>query len=275
MIIEAIQYPFFQRALIVGILASIACGIIGTYVVVKKMSSFSGGLAHAVFGGIGMGHFFGFSPMLGALGFGLVSAVTMGFAYRYAEKGLDILISIIWSLGMALGIIFIALTPGYAPDLNSYLFGNILFVPDWYLFLVAFLDITILIIVLAIFTQLQALTFDEEFAEVVGIPVLRLLILLLSLIAFAVIALIKVVGIILTIALLTLPAVTAKHWSRNLTVMMVYASLLSMLATSIGLFLSYWLSESQGLNVPSGPLVIILLSLIFASSCLFKKILRV
>lgn len=274
MFAEALQYPFFQRALIVGLLASIACGIIGTYVVVKKMSSFSGGLAHAVFGGIGMGHYYGFSPTMGALGFGLFSAMTMGFVYRFGEKALDTLISIIWSLGMAIGVIFIALTPGYAPDLNSYLFGSILFVPEWYLILVAALDLVILAVVVALFNELQALTFDEEFSDVVGVPVLRLLILLLVMIALAIIALIKVVGIILTIALLTLPAVVAKQWSNSLIKMMVFAFLLSAISTSSGLFFSYWLSEAQGLNVPSGPIVIILLSVIFAWSCLLKKFIK-
>ena len=272
MIFEALQYPFFVRALIAGVLASIASGIIGSYIVVKKMSGFSGGLAHAVFGGIGFAHFMGFSPTLGALGFGVICSTLMSLVYRLGEKVLDPLISIIWSVGMALGVVFISVSPGYAPDLNSYLFGSILFVPQEYLYLIACLDFVIIGIVWLCYKEFQALSFDEEFAEIAGVPIWRMFLLLLLLITFAVIALIRIIGIILTIALLTLPAVIARQWTKSLPHMMILASLFAAILTIIGLFLSCWSSEIINLNLPSGPLIIILLGLTYCISTVVSRL---
>jgi len=123
---EILGYGFFQNALIAGVLASIACGVIGTYVVVKRMVSVSGGISHAAFGGIGLGYYLGIDPLLGAVGFTLATALGLGVLTRRAKQHIDTLIGAVWATGMALGILFIAITPGYAPDLFSFLFGNIL-----------------------------------------------------------------------------------------------------------------------------------------------------
>ncbi|MEE8310955.1 MAG: metal ABC transporter permease, partial [Candidatus Binatia bacterium] len=165
--LEALSLPFFQRVLAAGLLASVACGVIGTYVVTKRITSITGGLAHASFGGVGLGYLLGFNPMLGAAGFGLVSGVAIGIAYRHMRSSLDMLISTVWAVGMALGILFVALTPGYAPDLTSYLFGSLLFVPWEYVGLVALLDTVIVATVLLLYKEFKAVVFDEEFAEVV------------------------------------------------------------------------------------------------------------
>ena len=163
--IEALSQPFFQRVVFAGLLASIACGIIGTFVVAKRIASISGGLAHAAFGGVGLGYLLDFNPMLGAAGFGLLGGLIVGLAYRRMHSGLDTLISMVWAIGMALGILFISAAPGYAPDLTSYLFGSLLFVPWDYLWIVAALDVVILATVVLLFKELQAVSFDEEFAE--------------------------------------------------------------------------------------------------------------
>ena len=178
MIAEALSYPFFQRALIAGLLASVACGVMGSLVVVRKISSIAGGLSHAAFGGVGLGYLFGFDPMIGALGFGVASAAGLGAAELRMRQGLDTLISMVWAVGMALGIVFVSLAPGQAPDLLGFLFGNILLVSPGYLVLVAALDLLVILVVFVLFRQLRAICFDEEFSWVVGVPVAPLFLLI-------------------------------------------------------------------------------------------------
>lgn len=256
--LEALQYPFFQRALLAGVLASIACGVVGSYVVVKRMASISGGLSHAAFGGVGLGYLLGIDPMISGTAFALISGLGIGLLYRRVQSGLDTVIAMMWAVGMALGILFVSLSPGYAPDLMSYLFGSILFVPMRYLYWVIALDIVILIVVTLVFKNLRAVAFDQEFAEVMGLPVQAMLLILLGLASLAVVTLIGVVGVILVIALLTIPAATAQQWAVSLQRMMVVASVIGAFCTVIGLFLSYWLSDAFDVNVPTGPLIILI-----------------
>ena len=258
MILEALSLPFMQRVLIAGLLASVAAGVVGTFVVVKRMSSITGGLAHAAFGGIGLGYLLGINPMLGAAGFGILSGIGVGIAHQRFGSALDTAISIFWSTGMALGVVFIALAPGYAPDLSTYLFGSILFASWEYVALVAALDVLIVGTSLLLYTSFRAIAFDEEFSAVVGIPVQRLSLLMLSLVALSVVTLIQVVGIILAIALLTIPAETARPWSRSLAGMMLLAGLLSAVATTAGIIGAYVLSARWDISIPSGPFVILL-----------------
>lgn len=267
---DALDFPFFQRALAAGLLASVAGGIIGTYVTVRRMVSVSGGLSHAAFGGVGLGYFFGFNPMMGALGFGLLSGLGVGLAYRRLGSGLDTLIAMVWAVGMALGMIFIAMTPGYAPDLTSYLFGSLVLVSKDYLYLIAGVDVVILVAVALLFDHFRAIAFDEEFAQVVGEPVEGLFLTLMALIALAVVSLIRVVGVILVIALLSLPAAIAQQWSVDLKKMMVLAVLVSALCTTAGLFLSFWLSSAWGLDVPTGPLIVLLAASLYGLSSLSR-----
>ncbi len=265
---DALDFPFFQRALAAGLLASVAGGIIGTYVMVRRMVSISGGLSHAAFGGVGLGYFFGFNPMMGALGFGLLSGLGVGFAYRRLGSGLDTLIAMVWAVGMALGMVFIAMTPGYAPDLTSYLFGSLVLVSKEYLYLIAGVDVVILLAVALLFDRLRAIAFDEEFAQVVGEPVEGLFLTLMALIALTVVSLIRVVGVILVIALLSLPAAIAQQWSVDLKKMMVLAVLVSGLCTTAGLFLSFWLSNAWGVDAPTGPLIVLLAATLYGLSSL-------
>ena len=256
--IDALFEPFFQRVLLAGLLASVACGVLGTWVVAKRMTSMAGGLAHAAFGGVGLGYWAGIPPMLGAAGFGVAGGLLIGLVYRRLHSGLDTLISTVWAVGMSVGILFVAITPGYAPDLLSYLFGSLLFVSWNYVWVVAALDLLIVCVVARVFHDLQAVAFDEEFAEVVGVPVERRLLLLLALISLAIVTLIRVVGVILVIALLTLPAALARHWVDDLRRMMALAVAVSATCTSAGLLLSYGLSDSFGWSLPPGPLIVLL-----------------
>ena len=248
----------------------VACGIVGTFVVARRIASISGGLAHAAFGGIGLGYLVGFPPMAGALAFGLLSALGIGVAELRLRQGLDTLIAMVWAVGMALGIIFASLAPGATPDLLSYLFGNILFVPPAYLWFTAALDVFLLLVVIRLYHPLQAVVFDEEFSWVSGVPVAALFLLLLGLTAVTVVVLIRVVGVILVIALLTIPAAIARHWAGGLNRMMVIATAIGAIGITAGLFLSYGLSVSVGLDIPTGPFIILLVALLYGVSAAGK-----
>ncbi|MBI2868325.1 MAG: metal ABC transporter permease [Chloroflexi bacterium] len=247
--LEALQYDFMRNALAAGLLAALACGIIGTYVVVKRLVSISGGIAHASFGGIGLGYLAGISPILGAIFFSLLSAVGIGLVIKKTRMPADSAIGIIWAMGMSLGVIFVGLAPGFAPDLFSYLFGNILTVPFSDLLLMAVLDGLILALVLLLYKNFLALSFDEEFGTVVGMPVLALYILLLCMIALTIVVLIRVVGIILVIALLTIPASLARQFTHDLGKMMLLATLFGAVFAMGGLWLSFELDLASGATI--------------------------
>lgn len=246
------HYGFLQNALLAGILASIGCGVMGAYVVVKRISFLAGGIAHAVLGGMGIAYFFDRSPLLGALIAAVAAALLIGIINLRWRQQEDTLIAGLWSVGMAVGILFISRTPGYNVDLMSYLFGNILMVPRSGLYLMALLDTIIVVTVLLFYEQFLAVSFDEEFARLRGVPVEIMYLLLLCMVAVTVVLLIQVVGLILVIALLTLPAAIAGQFVDSLGRMMVLAVGLGMVFTTGGLALSY---EP---DLPAGATIILL-----------------
>ncbi len=250
--LEALQYEFMRNALIAGLLAAVACGIVGVYVVVKRIVFISGGIAHTSFGGIGLGYYLGINPIIGALVFSLASGLAIGGITRKTRLQADTAIGILWAVGMALGIIFINLTPGYAPDLMSYLFGNILTVPFSDILLMLALDAVIICIVAVFYKEYLILSFDNEYATAIGMPVEKLYLLLLGMIALTVVVLIRVVGMILVIALLTFPAAMARLFTHNMKKMMLLSVLFGFIFTMGGLWLSYVLS------LPSGATIILL-----------------
>lgn len=272
MIAEALSYPFFQRALLAGLLAALACGIVGSFVVVRNIASVSGGLAHAAFGGVGLGYLAGFDPILGALLFGVASALGVGAAELRLRQGIDTLVAMVWAVGMAVGIVLISLAPGPAPDLLGYLFGNILFVPAEFLWFVAALDVLIAAVVLLLFRRLEAVAFDEEFAWVIGMPVAALSLLMLALVGVTVVILIRVVGVILVIALLTMPAATARHWTDSLGTMMSLATAIGAVSIVAGLFLTWGVNSATGVDVPTGPAIILLAALVYGLSAVLHRL---
>lgn len=247
--LEVLQYEFMRNALLAGLLAAIACGIIGTYVIVKRMVFISGGIAHASFGGIGLGYLLGINPVLGALFFAIASALGMGLVTRRTKLPEDTAIGILWAMGMALGVIFIGLAPGYAPDLFSYLFGNILTVPLSDLVMMLILDVIIISVVFLLYKEFLALSFDEEFSTVVGMPTERLYLVLLGLIALTVVVLIRVVGIILVIALLTIPAAMARQYTHSMKKVMCLSILFGAVFAVSGLWLSYVVDLASGATI--------------------------
>ncbi len=267
--LEALQYEFMRNALMAGLLASVACGIVGVYVVVKRIVFISGGIAHTSFGGIGLGYLIGINPILGALFFSVASSLAIGGIIRKTRISADTAIGILWAVGMAMGILFIRFSPGYTPDLMSYLFGNILTVPFNDILLMLALDVIIIAVVILFFKEYLILTFDEEYATAVGMPVDKLYLLLMALIALTVVVLIQVVGMILVIALLTFPAAMARQFTHNLKRMMALSVLFGFIFTTGGLWLSYILA------LPSGATIILLggtlLLLSFGASRLLRK----
>jgi zinc transport system permease protein len=256
-----------QNAMLAGLLASVACGIIGVYVVSKKIVFISGGIAHASFGGIGLGYFLGINPVVGATIFGIISAVAMGASTKRAKLPEDTVIGMIWAAGMALGSIFISLTPGYTTDLFSYLFGNILIVADTELLLTLILDIVILAVVVSLYKEFLSISFDEEYSTVLGMPTEKLYLTMLCLIALTIVVMIRVVGIILVIALLTIPASLARQFTSDMKKMMALSVVFSIVFSFTGLMLSYWL------DLASGATIILTSIIIFSAVLLIRKLL--
>jgi zinc transport system permease protein len=248
-IVEALQFGFMRNALLTGLLVSVACGVIGTFVVVKRIVFVSGGIAHAAYGGIGLGYFLGLDPVLGAIAFSLAAALGMGAVQRRTGERADTLIGVMWAIGMATGIILVDLSPGYKADLLSYLFGSILAVPTSDLMVMVILDLVIVTAVVLFYKELLAISFDEVFATVENVPVGAIYLVLMGLVALTVVMLMRVVGLILVIAMLTIPAAIAGRWVRDMKRMMIVASGLGMLFMTAGLWLSYFVNLTSGATI--------------------------
>lgn len=260
------QHDFLRQALLAGLLASLGCGLMGPFVVVKRITFLAGGIAHSVLAGMGAAVYFAFDPLLGALLAAVVAALLIGWVRLYSDAREDTTIGALWAIGMAVGILFISQTPGYTSDLMSFLFGNILLVPRRELVFMVLLDAVLLISLTLFYRQFVAVAFDEEFARLRGIAVNALYLALLVLIAITVVLMIQVVGLILVIALLTLPAAIAGLWTHSLAVMMLLATLLGALLTSAGLALSY------APDWPAGPTIIVLAGSAYFVTLVAKRV---
>lgn len=264
--IEALQFEFMRHALAAGLLASIICGIMGTFVVVNRIVFLSGGIAHAAYGGIGLAFYFGWPYLPGTLGFSLAAAMTMAAVSLKARHRADTIIGVIWAVGMAFGIIMIDLTPGYNVDLMSYLFGSILAVPRSDLLIMAGIAFVVAVLAAFFYKDLLALSYDEEFAQIRGVPVKRLYFTMIGMLALSIVMVIQVVGLILVIALLTIPPFIVEKHAKSLLQMMLGSSLLGALFTVIGLWLSY------RYDLTSGAAIILVSGLAFLLSLLVDQI---
>jgi zinc transport system permease protein len=265
--IEALQFEFMQNALLAGLLASIICGVMGTLVVVNRIVFLSGGIAHAAFGGIGLAFFFGWHYMAGTIGFSLVAALVMAIVTLKAKHRADTIIGVIWAIGMAVGIILLDLTPGYQADLMGYLFGSILTVSDSDIWMMLGFGAAIVGIVIYFYNDYLALSYDEEFAQIRGVPVKSLYFLMTVMLAVGIVMIIRVVGLILVIALLTMPPYIAEKYASSLIKMMILSSMLSAVFTVTGLWISY------ELNLTSGASIILVAGVGFVVSAGFKRLL--
>ncbi|MBP8776596.1 MAG: metal ABC transporter permease [Bacteroidaceae bacterium] len=255
---ELLQYTFFQNALLGSLLASIACGIMGTYIVTRRLVFISGGITHASLGGVGIGLLTGISPLLTTLLFSLASALGIQWLSERNDMREDSAIAVFWTFGMALGILCAFLAPGFSPDLSTYLFGNILTIVHQDLALLAGLTITLVVFFALFYEMILSIAFDAEFARSQGLPVRLFEYLLMAFIALTIVATLRLVGIVLAISMLTLPQMTALLFTSNFR----HTILLSIVIGAIGCFGG--LIASFYLNVPSGATIIFFSIIIYA-----------
>jgi zinc transport system permease protein len=266
--LEVLEYSFMQNAILASILVSIITGIIGSLILVNKMTFLTGGIAHSSYGGIGLAVYFGLPIFLGASLFALLSALLIAFIAFKERHRIDIFIGLIWAIGMAIGIIFVDLTPGYNVDLMSYLFGSILAVSKSDLIFMSILAVVVLFFIHKYYREILAVSYDSEYAQIKGINAKLFFTLILLLSALSVVVAIKVVGLILVIALMTIPTYIAEQISSTLYGMMMKSALLSTIFSLLGLTLSY------NFDITSGAAIILISALCLVLFMLSKNFIK-
>jgi zinc transport system permease protein len=265
-LLDFFQYLFIQHAFLAALLMSVACGIVGTYIVSRRMVFISGGITHASFGGVGIGYYFGFPPLVGAAIVAIIAALTTENLTRRKAIRNDSIIAIMWSLGMAIGIIFVYLSPGYAPNLMSFLFGSIITVTRTDLWFMLALAIGVVIFFTLFYKPILYVSFDEEFARTRGIPVMLINYLLIILVALTIVLSIRIAGIILVLSVLTIPQNIANLFTNRFRSIMVGAVVIGFLASILGLVLSYFL------DIPSGATIIFTLVILYLIARIIKVV---
>ncbi len=257
---DLLSYSFFQNALLGSLFASIACGIIGSYIVIRRLVFISGGITHASLGGIGMGFYFGWNPIFAAMIFSILSA--FGIEWLSSRQGVreDSAIGSFWSLGMAIGIIFIYLKPGFAPNLSDYLFGNILTITKPDIMYLAVLSLVLAVVFILFGRQILFAAFDSDFAKTRNLPVNLIKYAMMMAIAVTIVLSIRLVGIVLLMSILTVPQMTANLFTSNFTKMILLSILIGFFGCLVGLFLS------AVLDVPSGVFIIFTQLIVFLIS---------
>lgn len=258
-----LEYSFFQNALIGSVLASIVCGLVGTYIVTRRLTFISGGITHASFGGIGIGVFLGVNPIVSAMVFSVLSAFGIQWLSRRGNVREDSAIAVFWAFGMSIGILFCFLTPGFVPDLPSFLFGSILTIESGNLWLLATLSVVTLFLFTAYYRMIVSTAFDPEFARSQRLPVSLIEYAMMALIAMTIVSTLRMVGIVLAMSLLTIPQMTANLFTYNFGRIAACSILIGCIDCVSGLAMSYWL------NVPSGASIIFVSIVIY---CLCKAI---
>jgi len=270
---DIFEYQFLQNAVYAAVLVSIVAGIIGTYITARRLVFLSGGITHASFGGIGIAYYMGISPIIGAVIFSILSAFGIEALSHRKNIREDSAIGILWAFGMAVGIIFIFLTPGYAPNLLSFLFGSILTVTNTDLLYLVILNVVVILFFAIFYRSILYFAFDPEFARTQKMPVAFLNYILITFIAIAIVLSIRVVGIILLISLFTIPPATANTFTHHFGKMILWSILISFLGSFLGLLISY------SINIPSGAAIVVVLvaafSLVKAFFSLTTKLKRI
>jgi len=254
---DLLIYNFLLYALLAALLSSLACGIVGTFVVVKKIGHIAGGISHAILGGMGAAVYIGLHPSLGALFSALIAATLIGIVSLRSEEQETTFINALWAIGMAIGVVFIHMTPGYNNHLIHFLFGNILMTTPNELYALAGLNILILFSVTLFYKQLQAICFDSEYASLQNVPIHKFYFFLLGLISVTIVALVQMVGVILVIALLTLPSAISLYFFQTLKKVIFSSIVIGIFSSTLGLMTSYQL------NTPTGATIILILGLFY------------
>ena len=262
---DILSYSFFQHALLGALLASVLCAVVGTYVVTRRLVIAGGGIAHASLGGVGIGAYFHFSPLLGATGFAILTGFAINYLSRQREVREDSAIAMLWTLGMSIGLLFAFLTPGFVTDLQSYLFGNILSITSFDLWCIGLLTLVTLFLFGFGLRTIECVAYDRDFAQTQGLPVAWIESVLTILVALTIVSCLQLVGIILVVALLSIPQATAALFTSSFKGMMWLSGLFSYVACLGGLALSY------ALNIPSGVAIILVSISIYFLSRFFAR----
>ncbi|MGE4571939.1 MAG: metal ABC transporter permease [Candidatus Izemoplasmatales bacterium] len=258
------EYEFLQNAVLAAFITAIVGGIVGVIIVEKKLVMMTGGIAHTSYGGVGLGFLLGFEPIIGAFMFSIMAALGIGVIKNRSTGAKDIIIAMFWSLGMALGILFISLTPGYPPIVSSYLFGNILSVTRFDLVLMMVLAMIILAVIFVFYQEWKAHLFDQQFTRIMRKKTILLENVLLILLALTVVVLIRVVGIILVIALLSVPASASSYLTGKLHLRMVYSMIFSFIFIFSGLIVSYYTDISTGAVIVFAAVILYILTWLYS-----------
>ena len=260
-----ISLEFFQNAIIAGILISIISGIIGTFIVTNKLSGMTGGIAHSTYGGLGIAVFLGINPIYGAFIFSILTSMILVYLSLKEYSRIDSIVNILWAFGMAIGIIFIDLTPGYVVNITSFLFGSILSITKTNLIAILILDIFVALFTGLFFNQLIAISFDRSFSKISGINVNLFFTILMLFISISIVFLIQLVGLILVLALLTIPVLIAEKFSNNIKVIILLSIAISLFFNISGLLLSIYL------NLTAGAVIILIAIIIYFYIFLIKQ----
>lgn len=260
-----LQYEFFRNALYGVTIISIAAAVIGTYIVTRRLVAISGGITHACFGGLGLGYFLGVSPVLTAAVFAIGSSVGVEWLSRNQRMREDSAIAVIWALGMAVGIIFVFLTPGYVPELNVFLFGNVLTISNGDLWAFAVFTAVLLLFVGVFYKQILAYSFDRDFASVMHVPVRFIGYAMTVLVAVCIVLTIRLVGIMLLMSMLALPQIIAETFCKRYPTLMAGSVVVSLLCCVGGLFLS------ACINVPCSALIVVIMVVAYIIASLVRS----
>jgi zinc transport system permease protein len=247
--VSIFSYQFMQHAIIASLMVSLICGVMGVMIVEKKLTMMTGGIAHTSYGGVGLGYLLGFEPLAGAFGISIIAAISIAFIKRRGRTRIDVATGLFWSFGMALGVLFISLMPGYPPDLGSYLFGNMLSITRSDLILMACMTLLVTLTVAGLYNYWKAYMFDEEFLSVIGVKTAIFDYLFMVLVAVSTVVLIRVTGIVLVLALITAPVASAELFTRSLKTRIAFSIISSAAFCLTGLLLSVWLDISAGSSI--------------------------
>lgn len=266
--LQIFKYDFFVNAFIAGLLVAIAGGVMGSLVVSNKLTFMAGGIAHSAYAGIGLAFFLNFHPIIGAIAVSIVFALIIGVISLRKKHRIDAIIGVIWAVGMSAGIVLIDFTPGYNVDLMSWLFGSIIAVSLFDIVVALILDALIILIVILFFKEIHAMIYDEEYAKISGVPVNLFYFIMLVMIALSIVVLMRIVGLIMIIAMLTIPSLIAEKFTKSLRGMMIVSIILGSIFVIFGIFFAYLL------DITSGAAIILLSAFVYGLSFIFSFFLR-
>lgn len=266
--LQLLDYPFFVSAIIGVVLISISAAVIGTYIITRRMAAISGGVTHACFGGLGLGYFLGISPVVMAAVFAVASSVGVEWMSTRHRLREDSAIAVIWAIGMAIGVMFVFMTPGYVPELNSFLFGNILTISRADLWAFGVFTAVVCGFFAWRYKQIIACAFDRDFARVIGLPTRFITYTMTVLVAVCIVLTIRLVGVMLLMSMLSLPIMTAEVFARRYGSMMALSVAVSVVCSLAGLFIG------AVVDVPCSAFIVLINAGVFILAKIIKKISR-